>query len=294
MTWESSRVLPTYFYPNDAIIEGSKIYVATYQGLFVSSNLGNWTKIAGLPTETILSVLSTANALYVGTTMGVFVSYNAGMNWYPLNNGLSDGFIAPLAFNADYAFAGTYGSSVWRSLRTNLNVTPAITRLKNPIEYNENQDVIIEIEDIEISDPDNVPGDFTLAIRDGAHYDVSGNVVTPEPNYTGALEIPLVVSDGHNESDRFIVTVNMITGIEEVRDGFELFPNPATQKINFRITGDVTSYSITDLTGRRMLYNEKLQLSGETQSIDVSQLPTGIYFIELRGGSNKRQRFLKY
>ncbi|MEJ1241971.1 T9SS type A sorting domain-containing protein [Chryseolinea sp. T2] len=294
ITWESSRVLPTYFYPNEVAIGESKVYLATYQGLFVTDNLQTWTKIQGLPVETILSVVKTSNALYVGTTMGVYVSYNEGLNWYPLNNGLSDGFVAPLAFNAGNAFAGTYGSSVWRALRNNLNVTPVITRLKNEIEYTENQDIIIDVENIVVSDPDNVPGDFTLAIRPGAHYNVSGNVVTPEANYTGPLEIPLVVSDGYNESDRFIATVNMITGLAEVSNGFELFPIPATQQINFRTTGAVTSWSVTDLTGRRILYKENIQMSGEAQSIDISQLPDGIYFIELLGDSNQRQRFLKH
>jgi hypothetical protein len=284
-----------FFRPNEAAFVGGKLYVATYQGLFVTTDLNSWSKIAGLPTESVLSLSSIATTLYAGTAMGLYVSYNAGLNWYPLNGGMTDVSPTLLAFNTNNGFAGTYGMGVWQSLRDDLNVRPVITSLVNPLEYTKNQDVIIDLEDIEVTDPDSVfPDDFTLVVKDGANYSVNGNVVTPDPSYTGELQVVLVVNDGRHESNEYIATVHMITGIEESREGFELFPNPAAQKISFRTTGDVRYYAITDLAGRRILYNEDLYLNGEMHSIDVSELPAGVYFIELQGRNNLHQRFLKY
>ncbi|HET6543227.1 MAG TPA: hypothetical protein VFG46_22225, partial [Chryseolinea sp.] len=80
---------------------------------------------------------------------------------------------------------------------------------------------------LRVSDPDNTyPDDFELKIPQGsgAYYSASGNVITPFPNFNGALEVQITVSDGLDDSKPFplsivVTPVNdppVITGQEEI------------------------------------------------------------------------------
>jgi hypothetical protein len=128
----------------------------------------------------------------------------------------------------------------------------------------------------------------------GANYIVTNNVVRPAEDYNGELHIPLVVSDGNQLSEEYLATIYVITGIEESSASCKIFPNPTSTKINFTMTQDVKSILIRDLAGRKVSLYEIFERTAETYSIDVSQLPQGIYFVELNGASKDVQRFVKY
>ncbi|MEO8151348.1 MAG: T9SS type A sorting domain-containing protein [Bacteroidia bacterium] len=74
-------------------------------------------------------------------------------------------------------------------------------------------------------------------------------------------------------------------------NSFSVYPNPATDELYFKTNNDLqkAKYQIIDVTGR-------LLLSGNTskQTVDVSKLPDGIYFIKLQSEkTNLVQRFIK-
>ena len=295
LTWETVSVTPgIYFGPNDAIFVKDDLYVATYQGLFKSSDAGaKWKKLNEMSNRSPLSLFYRDNALYAGTTSGVHVSYDAGMTWHAVNEGM-DIWTGPITLNSTYAFSATYGKSVWRNSLNTCNVRPVITGLNQNLELNSNLDIPIDLSTLQVTDPDdNFPGDFTLTIQPGDNYIVTGNAVTPSANYNGELRITFTINDGHFDSKEYVATVYVVTGIEESLASFKIFPNPTNQKINFTMKERTSSISLKDVSGREIARFENIK-GGEAQTIDVGHLPTGIYFIEMNGENRYTRRFLKY
>lgn len=76
--------------------------------------------------------------------------------------------------------------------------------------------------------------------------------------------------------------------VVDVNKAFNLFPNPANNTLNVQLINNVnteTKLSIFDNTGR-VVYSQAI--SNANQSIDISQIPSGIYFVKIL--SNKFQQ----
>lgn len=295
VTWEAVSVTPgIYFGPNDAIFIEDDLYIASYQGIYKSSDVGaKWKKLNEMTNRSPLSLFHRDNALYAGTTSGVYVSYDAGTTWHALNEGM-DIWTGPITFNSTQAFSATYGQSVWRNSLSTCNVRPVIVGLNQNLELNSALDIPIDLNNLQVTDPDdNFPGDFTLTIQPGDNYTITGNAVTPSANYNGELRVSFTINDGHFDSKEYVATLYVVTGIEEPLASFEIFPNPTTQKINFTIKERISSISLKDFSGREIVRFENTK-AGEAQTIDVGHLPTGIYFIEMNGEARYTRRFLKY
>ena len=75
---------------------------------------------------------------------------------------------------------------------------------------------------------------------------------------------------------------------EKTKDpyGLELFPNPASNQTNLKITGDgtVTSVKIVDLAGRTVLdaFTGNLSVQQHTVPLDISSLQTGQYLVSVQ------------
>ena len=83
------------------------------------------------------------------------------------------------------------------------NVAPKITG-QSPLSVNEGASITIELSHLQVTDPDNnYPNGFTLKLFPGKDYTLNGNTVTPSPNFSGNLKVPVTVNDGQNESNRF-------------------------------------------------------------------------------------------
>ena len=75
---------------------------------------------------------------------------------------------------------------------------------------------------------------------------------------------------------------------EELDLLIKTFPNPATTFLNLQVKGMVEhsfSYKIIDLTGQ--LVDQQLDLYGQNKRIDISQLPKGIYMVNVQAGSQQ-------
>ena len=84
------------------------------------------------------------------------------------------------------------------------NVAPTITG-QNPLAIAEDGALRITLDDLSVTDPDNVyPDDFTLTVAEGAHYTITGaNQITPDAGFKGMLNVGVTVSDGLNDSAPF-------------------------------------------------------------------------------------------
>ena len=90
------------------------------------------------------------------------------------------------------------------------NVVPVIDAQVTGLETDEITDLTIVIDDVAVTDPDNVfPVDFTLTVQAGTNYAVTDNTITPEAGFVGLLTVPVIVNDGTDDSAAFDLTVKV-------------------------------------------------------------------------------------
>lgn len=91
------------------------------------------------------------------------------------------------------------------------NEAPEITG-QQPLSTNQGSSITVELINLIVTDPDSTfPTDFTLKIFGGKNYTFSGTTITPAPNFSGQLTVPVSVNDGQNESKRFDLTIDVTT-----------------------------------------------------------------------------------
>ena len=78
------------------------------------------------------------------------------------------------------------------------------------------------------------------------------------------------------------VMVNLSTGItREVTDAWEVYPNPASERLYLKGPSVPATANIYDIEGKEKM---TVVLKGDNREVDVSALETGIYIIKIRGG----------
>ena len=74
--------------------------------------------------------------------------------------------------------------------------------------------------------------------------------------------------------------IHITTGAEQLSTGteFELYPNPASNKLQIRSSCKIYKTTITNQTGQTLITTAGGQYY---EQIDVSSLPAGIYSVEI-------------
>jgi hypothetical protein len=68
----------------------------------------------------------------------------------------------------------------------------------------------IEFADLNVSDLDSAyPEDFTLSLQNGDNYSINQNTLTPNTDFNGMLNVPVVVNDGTEDSNVFSLQVQV-------------------------------------------------------------------------------------
>lgn len=110
----TGRVLDIAIDPKDT----SKVYVATYAGIWKSGNGGTtWTSAYSAVIEFLFVHPTAPNIIYAAGYYGLFVSKNYGATWTAFDEGLLyKGSVIALDINntTKTLFAATYGASVWK------------------------------------------------------------------------------------------------------------------------------------------------------------------------------------
>ncbi len=91
----------------------------------------------------------------------------------------------------------------------------------------------------------------------------------------------------------FSVNSDTVLSVNDISEkvNFSIYPNPSTNTINIQngYSLDIEKYSIYDLSGRKVIENNELQIDNSKGfSIDISGLKNGIYFLTLFDKSMKR------
>lgn len=95
----------------------------------------------------------------------------------------------------------------------------------------------------------------------------------------GTYNVSLTVTNADGESTITLedyITVHNCTGISEDQElNINLYPNPATNTLSIQGLNDVGQVRIVDLSGRTVLESEV------KRDLDISEIPTGVYMIEI-------------
>lgn len=116
--------------------------------------------------------------------------------------------------NFEYrAFDGTEFS---RTKRVTINILPGDPIPpqivgQDTVVVDEDSSLTIELNVLDVTDPDSAfPGDFTLEVNDGENYSRRENIITPFPNFTGQIVVPVRVRDRSSYSNLFPLVVDVL------------------------------------------------------------------------------------
>jgi len=117
--------------------------------------------------------------------------------------------------------------------------------------------------------------------------------ITALGNYTGSARTArLTLWSPYLGFNKFVDVIQSITtGVDDIRqsNNVSIYPNPAHEMLNIILAEDEITVTISDLYGRKVL-SEKL--TGQHKSVNISRIPTGIYFIEIQ--TNGRREILRF
>ena len=150
-------------------------------------------------------------------------------------------------------------------------------------------------------------GEFTfeLNMRVGIPEDLQCSVPSCHENMDFVSVMTPEQMEPSIENDRICtfdgLTFNSSTvGIDEngfANEGFEIFPNPAQNNVNIVINPNrsgVTTYRVYDIYGKLIHSGIGNQMAEGIFSLDISDLSSGIYLIELENdGETATERFIK-
>lgn len=110
----------------------------------------------------------------------------------------------------------------------------------------------------------------------------------------GSYTVTLVVGNSYGCFDSISQSSMVNVGIEELTNDWEtvVYPNPASDEVNVvfysQFSREVT-VSVSDVSGKRLLNQEKQVNSGTNKiTLDLKQLPKGVYVIELQSDNRKQ------
>ncbi len=109
--------------------------------------------------------------------------------------------------------------------------------------------------------------------------------ITPESGIVQDFTAPFeyTVTAENEDEQIWIVTVDIATGINEIKTQISIYPNPSTGTfyLNLEASAKPSSVTITDLTGKTILTVEAQEHAPVPLQIDISNQPKGIFFIKI-------------
>jgi len=127
----------------------------------------------------------------------------------------------------------------------------------------------------------------TFSLSGDANANISGTAqesTVTENDFTNPVTYTIVAQNG--DAQDWIVTVNIATIIRKQTSRItEIYPNPANNFIIFRNFDSTTeNIQIIDITGKLI---KQISILENNQSIDISDLKNGIYFVKYKNTTTK-------
>ena len=144
-----------------------------------------------------------------------------------------------------------------------------------------------------------IDGDYDVSFNSSS-FDTNKNLLlsgglrgTADFNLSAAVNN--LTSASPNSPDRFYVKYdsNILLGLEDniMGKSFVIYPNPATSVLNIKLSdnAEINTIVITDLSGKKIL-----EQNGNLKTINIENLATGMYVLEVVSGDNKMvEKFVK-
>lgn len=91
-----------------------------------------------------------------------------------------------------------------------INDAPQINEYVGPLVIALNESIQLQLAYFTVFDPDNsFPDDFTLVALEGENYELMEDKITPYPDYTGTLDVSVMVNDGELNSSVYVFTIEV-------------------------------------------------------------------------------------
>jgi hypothetical protein len=121
----------------------------------------------------------------------------------------------------------------------------------------------------------------------------SGNQVTVTPQSSTIYTVTGTTQTGCTVTSQVFVIVETCAGlVQNKRNDFRIFPNPATEQLIVQSDGSDVTITITDVSGR--VVATQLTASGLT-TLNVTDLSAGVYYIRLQATNyNVTEKFIKH
>lgn len=283
-------------------LEGG-IYAACYgkaKGLYYSTDAGNtWTKIlsddylrtvAVRPSDPEVIYTGSSSAFFRGgyrsNSGGVYYSIDKGAHWSTANEGMAYPFALTAAI--DYSavadvIIGSPGSGFQRSAAAQ-SATSAVEYMQALRAKQKKESILLSwiaipdllIDHFEVQHTADLSGWQILGtLKIGIRNQYQWEHKTPllGKNYYRIAEVQ---TDGRK-------TFTSPMSIDFLPDyGLTIFPNPASNKISWEVKSEAIYH---ELIIRDFLGQEILKAPIQTKTIDVNQLPQGIYYLTLRNST---------
>jgi hypothetical protein len=110
-----------------------------------------------------------------------------------------------------------------------------VIRGQVPLQTQEDQSIVIDIDDLIVDYPDNNPANLDVIIHDGEFYTYSGTTVAPSADFYGDLAVPITVTDGVLESAVFPLTIT-VTPVNDPPSVNGQFPVETLERTPVEIT----------------------------------------------------------
>ncbi|MCB0520828.1 MAG: PKD domain-containing protein [Lewinellaceae bacterium] len=112
----------------------------------------------------------------------------------------------------------------------------------------------------------------------------------------GIFDVSLTVSNGYCGSAISHELFINVSGVqEEILNGVNIFPNPVHNQLTISLNGTAPSRVeciLRDMNGRTW---QQFEFSGSTTVLEMENLPSGIYFVELKSGlRSERWKLVKF
>jgi len=135
----------------------------------------------------------------------------------------------------------------------------------------------------------NVNGTAVLTGNNTVHF-------TPAASFSGLGSFKFTVKGSDNtsytDSVAVLVTNNVASGINEIKNTVSIYPNPATHVLTLQ-NAETGTYEIYDISGRMALKGQTIQ-TGSNQQIDISKLKDGAFTLKVSNNHlNSAFNFIK-
>ncbi|WP_430410534.1 T9SS type A sorting domain-containing protein [Kordia sp.] len=123
-------------------------------------------------------------------------------------------------------------------------------------------------------DKNSSPSSWAISIGFGSPFD-------PIPAYTNGSLVVDGVEDTDSDCEFMVHIDNSTLSINDINTNeieLYVYPNPATNSIQFTSLKQEENYTIFDISGRKI----RAGIVSENKAINIQQLRKGIYFVQLK------------